>query len=478
MTRDRAGAPSMRRIVAPLIAATLVASSAAAAPFTAGNVVVYRVGDGGAALANTGSPVFVDEFTPAGALVQSIALPTVASGSQKQLISSGTATSEGQMTRSGDGQYLIVPGYARDLGGTGSLSSSAAADVPRAVGRVRFDGAVDTSTALTDWSDTNNARSATSTDGTDLWVGGADGGVRHATLGSSTSVQVSTDSKNIRFVAIVAGQLYMSTQKGSTIRIGSVGTGTPTTAGQTITNLPGVPLTGLPDAFAPVDLDDGTPGVDTLYVADDSLGLQKFSLVAGSWTATGTAGSGSDGYRGVTASVSGATVTVYATRKWDSGGELVKLVDDSGYNGTLTAAPGVIASAPANEGFRGVALAPVNGAAPTPTHTAAPSPTASPTPLTATPTHPAPTATTTATPQGTATATGSPGVETPTPAACAGDCNGNGTVTVSELIALVNIALGQRGVDACMAGDTNHDGRITIAELLAAVNHALGGCPA
>jgi hypothetical protein len=40
---------------------------AAAAPFTPGNVVVYRVGNGAAGLLNTGAAVFLDEFTAAGA---------------------------------------------------------------------------------------------------------------------------------------------------------------------------------------------------------------------------------------------------------------------------------------------------------------------------------------------------------------------------------------------------------------------------
>lgn len=47
-----------------------------AAPFTSGNVVVYRVGTGAGSLVNTGSAVFLDEFTPVGVLVQSIALPS------------------------------------------------------------------------------------------------------------------------------------------------------------------------------------------------------------------------------------------------------------------------------------------------------------------------------------------------------------------------------------------------------------------
>ena len=67
---------------------------------------------------------------------------------------------------------------------------------------------------------------------------------------------------------------------------------------------------------------------------------------------------------------------------------------------------------------------------------------------------------------------------TPPPAAlCAGDCNGDGMVTVNELLTMVNIGLGTADVSTCRAGDTNVDGMITINEVLAAVNNALNGCP-
>ena len=57
------------------IAVPLVTSSDAnAARFTGGNVVVYRVGDGGSALTNAAAPVFLDEYGPTGTKAQSVAL--------------------------------------------------------------------------------------------------------------------------------------------------------------------------------------------------------------------------------------------------------------------------------------------------------------------------------------------------------------------------------------------------------------------
>ena len=50
-------------------------------------------------------------------------------------------------------------------------------------------------------------------------------------------------------------------------------------------------------------------------------------------------------------------------------------------------------------------------------------------------------------------------------------------MTVDELLAMVNIALGNGLTTDCLAGDKDRSGDITIDEILAAVNNALVGCP-
>jgi hypothetical protein len=62
------------------------------------------------------------------------------------------------------------------------------------------------------------------------------------------------------------------------------------------------------------------------------------------------------------------------------------------------------------------------------------------------------------------------------PPACVGDCNGDGEVTVDDLLVMVNIALGLRPLVDCPAGDGNDDGMITIDDILIAVNNALLSC--
>lgn len=61
-------------------------------------------------------------------------------------------------------------------------------------------------------------------------------------------------------------------------------------------------------------------------------------------------------------------------------------------------------------------------------------------------------------------------------AACTGDCNDDKTVSIDELVTLVNVALGRASLDLCPFGDRNHDGAIAIDELVRSVGHAVDQC--
>lgn len=329
--------------------------AAPSAPFTAGNLVIYRVGDGSAALSSNATAVFLDEYTTTGTSVQSIALPTAVNGANRRLVASGTATSEGFVSRSTDGQYLVMAGYDTALG-TASITGSTSAAINRVIGRVDANGNVDSTTALTDAISGGNPRGAASTNGTDLWISGTSsgGGIRYAQFGQTTSVSLSTTPTNLRTPLIFGGQLYISANSGTT-RLATVGTGTPQTAGQTITNLPGIPTATIsPYSYFFADLDAGVAGFDTLYLTEDAAagGVQKYSLVGGSWTSNGLITIATA--RGLVASVSGNNVTVFAT----NGTTLQTFTDTSGYNQPITGTPSVIATAPTNTAFRGVAFAP------------------------------------------------------------------------------------------------------------------------
>lgn len=80
-----------------------------------------------------------------------------------------------------------------------------------------------------------------------------------------------------------------------------------------------------------------------------------------------------------------------------------------------------------------------------------------------------PTPTPTATPLPTSTSTPPPALR------CVGDCNHDDTVTIEEIVHMVAVAQGEIGL-SCAAADPNGDGAVTIEEILLAVNFALSGC--
>jgi hypothetical protein len=59
---------------------------------------------------------------------------------------------------------------------------------------------------------------------------------------------------------------------------------------------------------------------------------------------------------------------------------------------------------------------------------------------------------------------------------CTGDCNGNGIVSIDELVRGVNIALNRALLSLCPAFDANADGQVFVNELVSAVAAALTGC--
>jgi hypothetical protein len=110
----------------------------------------------------------------------------------------------------------------------------------------------------------------------------------------------------------------------------------------------------------------------------------------------------------------------------------------------------------------------------TPTASATPTPTDTPAPTEAVTETPAETPTVTETPPPTDTATLTPS-PSPTPR-CPGDCNGDGSVAIDEIVLAVAIASSGGSTAPCPAVDANADERITVDELTRAVNSALHGC--
>jgi DNA/RNA endonuclease G (NUC1) len=250
-----------------------------------------------------------------------------------------------------DGNYLILEGYDTTVG---TAVPGSAGTINRIIGRVDASGNINTTTALNDPS--ANIRGAASTNGTDLWMSCSANGSRYSTLGTvGGSTQLSTTVTNLRATAIFNNQLYISSASGAFQGVASVGSGTPTTSGQTITALP-----GFPTATGPSSLAFAFFNATTLYVADDRStgsggGLQRWTLSAGTWTLTKTITSGlTSGLRGVTITNNGSGQAVAYATTANSPSLLVKVTDTNSAGDAFT----LVATAGANTAFRGVALTP------------------------------------------------------------------------------------------------------------------------
>jgi hypothetical protein len=356
----------MKKIILQLLTISFVlftsTSANAASSLLADSLLVYRIGTGTGSLVNTGNSAFLDEYSRTGTLVQSIGLGIVASG---------TASSEGLISRSGDGRYIVATGYA-STGGT-SIANSTSASNARVIARIDSAGNVDSTTRLTNYASGNNPRSAWSADGSSFYAVGGTGGIVYATLGATSGTGVTTTGtgllSNMRQINVFNNQLYASTSSGA-FRLATTGGAPSSTTGQTLTNLSGWSTSvGSPYAFFLADLSSSVDGLDTAYVADDATGsaggLLKYSLVSGTWTLTGQIGTGTDAYRGLAAEqLVDGSINLFATRKGGTsatgGGELVSITDAAGYNASFsTTTPTLLATAAANTAFRGVSLSTV-----------------------------------------------------------------------------------------------------------------------
>lgn len=345
-----------KTLPAVLVAASMVASASGQTAFTAGNLVVSQVGADGSTsvLNNSATPVFLKEYTAGGSMVQSIAMPTLATVSgNRALTVSGSATSEGALTLSVDGRYLLMTGYNADAG-TLTVVSTSSATVNRVVGRIDAAGTIDTTTAMSDAYTGNNIRSAASVDGTAFWVSGSGGtggySARYVLLGEPTNLSTPITGTFItgRVINIFNNQLYLSSASGAFQGVSAVGTGLPTTSGQT-----SVLLNGFPTASGPSAYDFWFANSTTLYVADDRSpgagggGIQKWTFDGATWTNVYTlSNSLTAGCRGITGKLNGNTATLYVVTAdaitGTTGNKIVTVTDTdaSASFTTIATAPG------------------------------------------------------------------------------------------------------------------------------------------
>ena len=374
---------SLTKITCGIAAVTLLAINVHAAGINPSDVVVVRIGDGGAAIAATTAPVFLDEYTQSGTFVQSIPMPTSQVGGSLALTMQGNATAEGDLTISPDGQFLALTGFNFGTGVAAPATTNSSV-VARSVAIVdTAAGGVDTTTGITS-EGASDPRSAITSDGNSIWQANNVNGMVNTTVGNvGAATQMYTTLNNSRRANIFNNQLYMSDSSGSAFRLSTVGTGLPTTSGQTLVNLPGFPTTtvatgtgGNGGGLYSFQFLNESGGL-VLYVTESQNafapsnfdGLVKFSLVGGVWTNNGfiSVGSfgGSNNVSGLSGYVDGAgNARLFFTAGGGPAGpgnsqtNLDLFVDSSGYNAAPVGSVVTLASAGANEVFRGVVVLP------------------------------------------------------------------------------------------------------------------------
>lgn len=332
--------------------------------FTPGNIVVVRVGDGAAPLSSLTSPVFLDEYTTTGNLVQSISLPTALNGANKRLTISGNDFTLGVLALSLDKRYLTLGGL--DVAPSTPLSIALQPSVLRVIGRIDYNGSVNTSTTLSDVG-SGVPSSAVSSNGINIWtcISGGSAGLRHINFGPSTTSTQIVAGTNTRVANLYGGNLFNGGGTGAIFRVGN--SILPTTGPQIQTTL----ISNANGGFSQnghflADLDPLVSGYDVMYLTGKNGTLQKYYLNGSVWIQSGTIGTINETYGNITGVVNGTTVSLYITRKIEDPmtvgqpSELVTLVDNTGRTGSITGLiPVLLRTSIVNTGFRGVAMAPI-----------------------------------------------------------------------------------------------------------------------
>ncbi len=319
--------------------------------FTPGNLVVLQAGNGTTPLTNTGNQIVLREFTTSGMNAFSVAVST----SVNPLLISGTAVSEGGLSLSPNGRYLVFAGYAAGLTFTTSLSGLSASILNRGIGIIGAAGNYSRAVTSQVFYSGNSIRSAASDGSNNYWASGGNAGANYFGINAAAAT-IQTSITNSRNVIAFNSDLFLSTGSGIA-GIYKVGSGFPFIPGQTcslVINTAGTSsATASPYAFF------FNQNQTICYVADDRTtanngGIQKWFYNGNAWTLVYTLGTASNyGARGVVADFSGPNPRVYATTSESTSNRLIA-INDLGSGATAT----TLATAAVNTIFRGLAFSP------------------------------------------------------------------------------------------------------------------------
>lgn len=320
------------------------------------NLVVLRIGDGAQTLTARGNSMFLDQFTSGGSLRGTVSIPDsgptamVAIGPNVVTLSGGgTSVSGSGLTKSANGQFLVLGAYNTNLSYPADLNNSAATVVPRGIGLVdsfaQYTMVVSSTTSF----NSTFFRGAVADGTNNFWGWGRAPGTYYFGFDSPATL-VQGDWSNLRGMGIFNGAIY-----GASSVSGKTG----------VMTLPGLP-TVTNDVQVLIDTGrtsssdcDVSPDGTIIYVADSAGianggGIQRWQFDGGSWSLVYTLANGFPaGAYYVAADFSGPNPVVYAVTTEASNNALVR-VEDTGA-GSIGS---VLAHAGANQTFRGIRMGP------------------------------------------------------------------------------------------------------------------------
>jgi len=404
------------------VAGTIMCFSTAVSAALLYNPVVTQVGDGSTALGTAGATTTIQVYAN-NVANQPAPLSQLAYGNGVLVNSGSSITEGELANNPGLADaataglpyagtpYVFSGGYAAN-DGTPAVSG-AAAGAARVVGDMTVSASdvasaniVATQTATNAYAPTGNIRAAVGDDSaSNVWTAGTSvlgGTAGYRYFNNNTQLENSVGPTNTRTVQIRQGQLYGSSDTSTFVGISVIGSGVPQSGGQTITPLfsTGASTVASPEAFVLIDDSNvSTPTVGNVnvpfnvaYIADSNAenansqpGIQKWVY---SPTATGNNGwslayvisdsatGAPTGYNGLAAeleqvrTISASSdpindnVVLYATNNLNvpgGGNSLERFIDplEGGSAGGTDTTLLTLATAPADDAFRGVALAPV-----------------------------------------------------------------------------------------------------------------------
>lgn len=342
----------MKRFLPSLcLFSTLMAAQAQV--FYPTNLAVMTLGNNSQSLTTQGNTMNLLQYTPSGTLVSSTAIPD--SGTNA-LICGGSSVTEGYLSLSADGRYLVWSGYNTNRGSiTTTLQSTGANTNWRGIGTLdgynnytlQFAGNVESATS---------PRGAVSDGLGNFWLNGGVTGIMYITGGAVQDTVYSTSS-NERGLKIFNGNLFFSTGSGAGPGTGYWEiNGLPTAAGS------GTLVTGAigHGGSDPIDFTVNT-NLGIAYCCDYDTtaaggGIIKFTYSGGVWTSNYTLSTGTLGSYAVVADWSHANPILYATvgAATPAAADTLVTITDTGAGAT----PTVIATASSSQTFRGLAWAP------------------------------------------------------------------------------------------------------------------------